>query len=154
MNVSMLAAIRPDSWNFPLLLHVLGAMVLTGAMLTTSSALVFARGETRLLRFGYWTLLAVGLPGYILMRIGAEWTASKEGFSEEGAPEPDWLGIGYLVADLGALLLLIALILGGVGVYRLRAGKGTGMLKATMVISVVLLASYVVAVWAMSAKPG
>ncbi len=53
----------------------------------------------------------------------------------------------------GALLLLIALIVGGAGVYRLRNGKGTRLLKAAMVISLVLLAAYVVAVWAMSAKP-
>ena len=28
--MSVLAAIRPDDWNFPLLLHVLGAMLLVG----------------------------------------------------------------------------------------------------------------------------
>jgi hypothetical protein len=28
---SMLAAVRPDSWNFPLFVHVLGAMILVGA---------------------------------------------------------------------------------------------------------------------------
>ena len=28
----LLAAIRPDSWNFPLFLHILGAMVLVGAV--------------------------------------------------------------------------------------------------------------------------
>ena len=32
--MSVLAAIRPDSWNFPLLLHVLGAMILVGGTLT------------------------------------------------------------------------------------------------------------------------
>jgi hypothetical protein len=51
------------------------------------------------------------------------------------------------------LLLLIALILGGIGVRRLRSGKGSGLLKATMAISILLLAAYVVAIWAMSAKP-
>jgi len=151
--MSELAAIRPDSWNYVLLLHVGGAMILVGATLTSASALALARGDTRMLRFGYWSLLAVGLPSYILMRIGAEWTASKEGYSGEGAPEPSWIGIGYVVADAGLLLLLIALIAGGFGVWRLRADKGTGLLKATMVISIVLLVAYVVAVWAMSAKP-
>ena len=29
--MSVIASIRPDSWNFPLFLHVLGAMVLVGA---------------------------------------------------------------------------------------------------------------------------
>jgi cytochrome bd-type quinol oxidase subunit 1 len=149
----MLAAIRPDSWNFPLFLHVLGAMILVGGLFTGGFALALARGNERLLRLGYRSLLAIGLPGYILMRIGAEWTADKEGFNEEGAPDPAWLGIGYVTADIGALLFLIALIVGGIGVYRLRKGGGVGLLKASMVISLVLLAAYVVAVWAMSAKP-
>jgi cytochrome bd-type quinol oxidase subunit 1 len=149
----MLAAIRPDSWNFPLFLHVLGAMILVGGLFTGGFALALARGNERLLRLGYRSLLAIGLPGYIVMRIGAEWTADKEGFNEEGAPDPAWLGIGYVTADIGALLFLIALIVGGIGVYRLRKGGGVGLLKASMVISLVLLAAYVVAVWAMSAKP-
>ena len=72
----------------------------------------------------------------------------------EGDPEPDWLGIGYIIADLGALLLLVSLILGGIGVRRMRDGKGAGLLKAVLVLSVVLLATSVVAAWAMAGKPG
>ena len=150
--MSMLAAVRPDSWNFPLFVHVLGAMILVGGTLTAASALAFARGDARTLRLGYWSLLGVALPGYVLMRIGAQWIYSKEGLDD--APiEEAWTGIGFAVADAGALLLLIALIVGGVGVRRLRGGSGTGLLKATMVISILLLAAYVVAIWAMSAKP-
>lgn len=38
------------------------------------------------------------------------------------------------------LLFLLALALGGVGIYRLRNGKGgAGLLKATMVISLILI---------------
>jgi hypothetical protein len=59
-----------------------------------------------------------------------------------------------LLADLGGLILLISLIVGGVGVYRLRKGKGSGLLKGTLVLSIILLAAYVVAVWAMAGKPG
>jgi hypothetical protein len=151
--MSAVASIRPDSWNFPLFLHVLGAMILVGAVLTGASALAFARGDTRMLRLGYWSLLAVGLPGYVLMRIGAEWTASREGFNEEGASTPTWLDTGYFIADLGLLIFVIALIVGGVGVYRLRAGKGAGLLKGTMVLSLLLLAAFVVAIWAMAGKP-
>ncbi len=29
---AVLASIRPDSWNFPLFLHVLGAMILVGGL--------------------------------------------------------------------------------------------------------------------------
>ena len=65
--MTTLAAIRPDDWNLPLLLHVLGAMILVGATLTSASALAFARDDARLLRLGYWSLLIVGLPSYVLM---------------------------------------------------------------------------------------
>jgi hypothetical protein len=39
-------------------------------------------------------------------------------------------------------------------VRRLSTGKGSGLLKATLILSVVLLAAYIVAVWAMAGKPG
>jgi hypothetical protein len=152
--MSALATMRPDEWNFPLLVHVFGAMVLVGGLLTGASALAYARGDVRILRLGYWSLLAVSLPGWVVMRIGAQWIYSKEGWDDlpEDA-EPGWLGIGYISADAGGLILLISLIVGGIGVYRLREGRGSGLLRATLVLSLVLLAAYVIAVWAMSGKP-
>ena len=151
---SLLAASRPDSWDFPLFVHVLGAMILVGGLLTGASALAFARGDIRFLRLGYWTLLLVALPGYVVMRMGAQWLYSKyEDVLPEGVEDPTWIGIGYIVADAGALLTLIALILGGIGVRRLRDGKGAGLLKATMVLAWIVLAAALVAVWAMSGKP-
>jgi hypothetical protein len=153
--MNTLAAIRPDEWNFPLFVHVLGAMILVGGVLTGAGALGFARGHTSSLRLGYWSLLAVALPGWLIMRIGAQWIYNEEGWDElpDEADEPAWLGIGYVVADLGGLILLLSLVLGGVGVYRLRDGRGGGLLKATLVLSLIALAGYVVAVWAMSGKP-
>jgi hypothetical protein len=106
-----------------------------------------------MLRLGYWTLLAVALPGYVVMRIGAHWIEDKEGLNEEGADEPAWLVIGYVVADLGALLLLVTLIVGGIGVWRLRSDKGAGFLKAAMILAFAILAAALVAVWAMAGKP-
>jgi ABC-type maltose transport system permease subunit len=149
---SVLAVSRPTEWNFPLFLHVLGAMILVGGLLAGASILLYARGDTRSLRLGYWTLLLVAFPGYIVMRIGAQWIYSKEGWEDLG-DDPTWIGIGFIVADIGALLVLIALILGGIGVRRLRSGGGTGLLKAAMVIAWVVLAAALVAVWAMSGKP-
>jgi hypothetical protein len=153
--MSVLAAVRPDSWNFPLFLHVLGAMILVGGLLIGASALAFARGEARLLRIGYWSLLAVSLPGWVLMRIGAEWIYRREGWDDlpEEIDEPGWLTTGAVIGDFGGGVLLISLIVGAVGVYRLKAGKGSGLLKATLALSLVLLAAYVVAVWAMAGKP-
>jgi len=36
---------------------------------------------------------------------------------------------------------------------RFRSGGGTGLFKATLVISVLFIAACVVAIWAMSVKP-
>jgi len=151
--MTVVATVRPDSWNFPLFLHVLGAMILVGGLLVGASSLALARGDVKFLRLGYRSLLAVALPGWLLMRIAAEWIASREGWTAEGVPTPTWLGIGFILADAGGLILLVSLIVGGVGVRRLRAGQGATLLRTTLVLSVVLLGAYVVAVWAMAGKP-
>jgi hypothetical protein len=153
MNV--IALLRPDEWDFPLFVHVLGAMILVGGLLTGASTLAFARGETSFLQLGYWSLLAVALPGWVLMRIGAEWIYSEEDWDElpEGVDEPGWLDAGFIIANFGGLVLLVTLVVGGVGVYQLRAGRGAGLLKATLVLALILLAAYVIAVWAMAGKP-
>ena len=151
---TLLAVSRPTDWNFPLFVHVFGAMVLVGGLLTGASTLLYARGEVRFLRLGYWTLLAVALPGYVVMRVGAQWIYSKEGWDD--LPDdavPSWINIGFIIADLGALLVLIALILGGIGVRRLRDGRGESLLRAAMVIAWLVLAAALVAVWAMAGKP-
>ena len=46
----MVAAIRPDDQSFALLLHLVGATVVFGALLASATSLVRARGDTRLLR--------------------------------------------------------------------------------------------------------
>jgi hypothetical protein len=146
---------RPGDVDIALFFHVLGALILVGGVLAGGAALALARGEDGVLRLGYRALLLLALPGWILMRIGAEWVYSEEGWDDlpEGVDEPAWLGIGYIISDLSGLLLLISLIVGGIGVRRLRQGRGGGLLQASMIISLVLLAAYVVAVWAMSGKP-
>jgi hypothetical protein len=152
----LLAAIRPDDQSFALLLHLVGATVVFGALLASATSLVLAHGETRLLRLGYFSLLLVGLPGLILMRLAGEWLYHLQNWNDlpEQIDQPAWLGIGFVVADWGGLLFLLALALGGIGIYRLRDGKGdAGLLRVTMVISLVLIVAYVVAVWAMTGKP-
>jgi hypothetical protein len=152
----LLAAIRPDEQSFALLLHLVGATVVFGALLASATSLALARGETRLLRLGYFSLLFVGLPGLILLRLAGEWLYRLQNWDDlpEQFDEPAWLGIGFVVADWGGLLFLLALVLGGVGTYRMSHGKsGAGLLRITMVISLILIVAYVVAVWAMTGKP-
>ena len=143
----MFAAIRPDDWDFPLFLHVLGAMLLVGGLFAGGTALAIARGQARLQRLGYFSLLALALPGWIIMRAGAEWIYDKE--FPDVDEDPTWVGIGYIVSDLGALLFLISLILAGVAVWKPKGWLS----KTSGVLSVIILIGLVVAVWAMGAKP-
>jgi hypothetical protein len=147
----MIAAIRPHAWDLPLFLHVLGAMVLVGAVATATLLAIVAwrrPGQPVYARAALWSLLAVGVPAYVVMRIGAQWTYSKEGFS--GHNDPAWIGIGFVAADGGLLLLLIA---AGLAFWWQRQGKAVvgRVLAGLASVYLVLLA---VAWFAMSAKWG
>jgi hypothetical protein len=154
----VVAAVRPDNVNFPLLLHVFGAMLLLGTLFTVGVAIFAARRRldeveaVGLTRFGLWTLVAGVFPSWIVMRIAAQWTEAEENLPEE-VEESAWLGIGYMTAEAGGLLILISLILSIVGLRRLRTGRGRGLATTVGVIALLLLAAYLVAVWAMTAKP-
>ena len=145
------AAIRPDDWNLPLFVHIGGAMLLVGGLLTGVAALALARGDARLQRLGYRALLAVALPGWIVMRAGAEWIYDREGWS--GDDDPAWLGVGFLVADIGVVVLVAGLVTGAIGLRRRRRGDGGRLLGATTILAAVFLVACLVAVWAMGAKP-
>ena len=152
---TLIATVRADEENLPLFVHVLGATLLVGGLVSASAIMALSRGDVRSLRLGYWTLLAVSVPGWIVMRVGAQWIYSEQGWDDlpDDFEEPAWLGIGWLTAELGGLILLVSLVVGGIGVFRLRAGKGAGLLRTTMILSLVLLAAYVVTAWAMAGKP-
>jgi hypothetical protein len=153
--MSVLAAIRPDEWNFPLLMHVFGAMILVGGLVTAVTALLLGwrRDTPFYTRLGFWSLLVVAFPGWLLMRIGGQWIESKENFDEENTPA--WLDIGYLTAEGGGLLLLISIVLTGIGMRRLRRPDAGSSVLARIgtILAVLLLIAYVLAVWAMTAKP-
>lgn len=153
--MSLVASIRPDDWNFPLLLHIVGAALLVGGLVTAVIALLlgWSRESAWYSRLGFRALVFIALPAWFVMRIGAQWIYSKEGFT--GDDEPGWLGIGYLTADLGGILLLLSIILTGLGVRQLGRGGGETSILARIgsVIAVLVLLAYLVAVWAMSGKP-
>jgi uncharacterized membrane protein len=156
----MLAVIRPDDWNFPLLLHVLGAAVLLGALITAATAqlLAWRRSEPAdvipYARLSFRTLLIAAIPAWFLMRLAGEWVASKGWNDVE--PVPAWLDIGYMTAEAGGLLILISTILAGIGARRLgrsNGEQGATLVRVATVLVVLVALAYVVATWAMSAKP-
>ena len=150
-----LLSIRPDSWNLPLLLHVGGAMALVASVTVAAIALIQGWRTSdptaaSLKRFGAKTLLYAAIPSYFVMRIAAEWIASREHLENSNAA---WLGEGFFVADVGGILLLIATIIANVAVRR-APDTGLGKLaKVSAAISLILVAAYVFAIWAMTTKP-
>jgi hypothetical protein len=148
------AAIRPHSIDLAVVVHVFGAMVLVGAVVTAAGAgiLGWRDDSATLRRLSYRTLLLVALPAWIVMFVGAIWSQSKEHLDNLPS-DPTWLTIGHIGAEGGGLLLLISIVLGGIGVRRSDAGGGGGLLKASSMLAAFLVAVYVVAIWAMGGKP-
>jgi hypothetical protein len=152
--MSELGLIRPDDWNLPLFLHILGAMVVVGALTLSATSLIAAwrSGSAALIRLGYMSLLYAALPGYIVFRVGSEWILDKENLRDADLA---WIDIGYMVSDMGALLLIVSLVIGGISVRRMNRGRQPSPIAARIVTGLVslVLVGYLVAVWAMTTKP-
>jgi hypothetical protein len=150
----MLAAVRPDSYNLALYVHVGGAMLLVGALViaTFAARTALRRGDHPAVAFAARVLLLGVLPAFIAMRVGAQWIVSKEHLEDADLA---WIGIGFAISDGGALLLIIALIVTGLAARKARAGSiaGSGLLRAAMILTALMIATDVVAIWAMTTKP-
>jgi hypothetical protein len=145
----MIALIRPDAWNFPLFLHVFGAIVLFGGLaasvIFSVAADRFPLNATLSRTLAFWTMLIVVWPGYVFMRAAAQWIYDKENLDPDF---PTWVAFGVFVADGGILVLLV---LTGLAWYaRRRSGAGDWFIG----IASLYLIALGVAWWAMSAKPG
>ena len=151
----MVALIRTSDWETPLFLHVFGALLLVGGLFVVGISLALAwRAESEgdvaaLTRFAYRVLFIVVLPAFIAMRIGAQWVLDESPFDDDQG----WIGVGFLVSDLGAVALIVSLVLAGIGLRRADSGRGRTGARVVTVVTLLLLAAYVVAIWAMTTKP-
>ncbi len=151
------ALIRTTDWEWALLVHVLGAMILVGGMVVVMIAALVSlrpRGESDAVvlgRFGFRTLLFVVWPSFIVTRVAAEWVRSEDPFPDE----VDWIGIGYIVTDVGVLVLLLLTLLGWLTLRRLRRDAQATPVAARIfaVLAPIYLAALLVATWAMTTKP-
>jgi hypothetical protein len=146
--MSMLAAIRPDEWNFPLFIHVLSAMVLFGAVMLAAVS-VGANSQAGL-RLGFRSLLIGAIPAWIAMRLSAQWIASEENLLEEDVDVPAWVDIGFITSEGSLVVLIAGTVCAGIAARR---GRGGGLRTATVVLVGITIVAYVVAIWAMSTKP-
>ena len=146
----MLAAIRPDSWNLPLFVHILGATLLFGTTATVAVAGFAARARREhselLARIVLRTFLLGVIPSWILMRAGAAWIGDKE-FPDK---TPGWVDVGFLVSEPGAILLIIVGILAWLAARKQGVGRAA---VAVPVLASIYLVALGVAWFAMSAKP-
>jgi hypothetical protein len=139
----MLALVRPDSWNFPLFLHVLGAALLVGAI---GATVVIAIGAPALRRVLVRTICFLVLPAWVLMRFAGQWIDSREDIPGD----PAWLGVGFIVGDVGLVLLVVTALIAWWG---LRRPNRRWPVRAVAVISGLYLIALFIAMWAMTTKP-
>jgi hypothetical protein len=143
----MLALVRPDSWNFPLFLHVLGATVLVGAVAATALAASGSRNSPLLRRLTFRTLLIVGIPAWAVMRVAGQWVDSREDIPGD----PGWLGVGYIVGDAGLIVLLLTAFFAW---RSTRKPDRAWPARTVTVLASIYLVALLVAMFAMSGKPG
>ena len=148
-----MAAIRPDSWNLALLVHVLGAMVMVGALVLAVVALVGAWRNRSVegARLGYRALLWGALPAWVVKRVGAQLILSKEGLDNASL---SWTTIGFITSEGGLFFIIVATVAAGLALRRATRGNalGGGARVAAVLVSL-LVAVYVFAIWAMTTKP-
>jgi hypothetical protein len=147
---------RASDWKLPLFVHILGAMVLVGALALATVALILAwrNGSPALTRLGMMSVFYGALPGWIVMRGAAQWIAHKEGLDNDNV-DLTWLNIGFTTSDIGFVLLIVLLIIGGVTVRRINRQGSVPLLGTRFAAGIVafLLVAYLVTVWAMTTKP-
>jgi hypothetical protein len=143
----MLALVRPDSWNFPLFLHVLGAIVLVGAVAATALAASGSRNSPLLRRVTFRTVWTVVIPSWILMRVAGQWIDSREDIPGD----PGWLGVGFIVGDAGLILLLLTVFFAW---WSTRKPDRGWPARTVTVLAAIYLVALLVAMFAMSGKPG
>ena len=147
----LLAVVRPDDWNLPLFLHILGAMTLVGGLVLAASALAgsWGDGESAGARVGYRALLLAALPGWVVMRVSAQWLLDKEGLEDA---DLSWIEIGFITSEPLLLFLIGATVLAGMAARR-EPERARNLGRVATVLVGLLLTAYVVTVWAMTTKP-
>jgi hypothetical protein len=147
--------LRPNGWDLPLFLHVLGATALFGTTLTAAVlgiAAVRGREFSPLFsRLAFRTTLFGVVPAWILARLAGQWILNREKDQIPGLDNKGWVGVGFAVTDFGVIVILALLLLSFLSARR--SGRG-GIATAFAVLAPVYLVALAVAWFAMSAKPG
>ncbi len=146
----MLAVVRPDAWNLPLFLHILGATTLFGATLAVAvlaSAAGRSAAREQLARASFGTLLLVAVPGWVALNAAGEWTKSKEALPDG----VNWVEVPRAIGSVGIVAILA---MTGVAFSWKRKPESGGRPRALQIVAALYIAALAVAWWVMTAKPG
>ncbi len=135
----------------PLVLHVAGAAALvaaSAALFVLAAAGIRRPGAAKLARWSFLVLVLGALPAFVAMRVGAQWTYGREGFSGHG--DPRWIRIGRDVADGGLLLLLATVGAAYAWARSASAGRASWQPRVVAALGGLYLALLVVAWLAMT----
>jgi uncharacterized protein (TIGR03382 family) len=132
-----------------LFVHILGAVTLFGSVLAVT---ILAYAALRLgpdlalvaRRVAFWTTLVLMLPAWIVMYAGGYWLLGHESLDKD---TPGWANAGARIADAGAVLVVLLLVLGWLGIRRRRLGPWVAG------IATLYLVALAVAWFFMSGKP-
>jgi xanthosine utilization system XapX-like protein len=142
---------RADSVDLLLFLHVVGAVFVFGLLAAAAYYLFRARSDSSpaLARVGFRTILFGVIPSYVVFRVAAQLLLNEQGLEEA---ELAWIDIGFIVTDIGILAIIAATIGSSIASRRPEGTSSRGAAVAAWACSLLLVA-YVVALWAMTAKP-
>ncbi len=121
----MIASLCGPGCGVQLFVHVLGALLLFGAVATVTILSVAALNRPAeqalvLRRVAFATMLVAVWPGYIVMRVGAQWVLKHENLDTNS---PSWVGVGFVISDAGIVVLLALTLFGWLAKRRAWAGQ-------------------------------
>jgi hypothetical protein len=126
---------------WPLFFHVLGTMVLFGALLTA-----FVLALAGLARATFTTLL-IAIPAWVLALGAGHWLQNKAGYDNVN---PTWLTLGRNILEPGVLILVLAIA----AAWWWRSSSKQAAGRITAALSGLYLVLLTIAMLAMSGKWG
>jgi len=144
----MIASLCGPACGGRLFLHVLGATLLFGGVLTVTilgfAAPRIEQHAALLRRLAFAFTLLVVWPSFVVMRVGAQLVVTAENLDKKS---PRWVDVGFAVSDAGILVLLLVTLFAWLSLRRAWAGRALTALSAAYLVALGIAWFY------MSAKP-
>jgi hypothetical protein len=152
----MIAALRPNDWNWLLLFHLLSSFLLVAGVVSVALASLAADHgawphQVPLLRaLAFRINLVVVVPAFVAVHVFGDLLSNREYHGHE----PDWLSIGFTVTDVTAIVAVALAFLQFWVLRRARVGQlGGWPARLVSYLPAVVLAALMTVIVLMAAKP-